>query len=50
MIDAQDNVEESAVIGVPHPDLGEAVVGILVPKKGTTLNASEILKAIKIQD
>ena len=49
LINAQDNVEESAVIGVPHPDLGEAVVGILVPKKGTTLNENEISKAIKFK-
>ena len=26
---------ESAVIGVPHPDFGEAVVGVLVGSKGS---------------
>ena len=30
-IDALDGVVESAVIGVPHPDFGEAVVAVLVP-------------------
>jgi len=30
LLDQQDGVLESAVIGVPHPDLGEGVVGILV--------------------
>ncbi len=31
-LDTQDGVLESAVIGVPHPDLGEATVGIIVAK------------------
>jgi len=30
LLDEQDGVLESAVIGVPHPDFGESVVGILV--------------------
>lgn len=30
LLDAAENVLESAVIGVPHPDFGETVVGILV--------------------
>ena len=30
LLDQQDGVLESAVIGVPHPDFGESVVGILV--------------------
>lgn len=31
-LDEQPGVLESAVVGVPHPDFGEAVVGILVPE------------------
>lgn len=34
-IDAVDGVRESAVIGVPHPDLGEAVVGVVVRESET---------------
>ncbi|TDX33137.1 malonate--CoA ligase [Rhodovulum visakhapatnamense] len=33
-LDAQPGVLESAVIGVPHPDFGEAVVAVLVPAPG----------------
>jgi malonyl-CoA/methylmalonyl-CoA synthetase len=34
LLDAQPGVAESAVIGVPHPDFGEAVVAVLVPETG----------------
>ena len=33
-IDQMDGVAESAVIGVPHPDFGEAVVAVVIPKAG----------------
>ncbi len=32
LLDQEDGVLESAVIGVPHPDFGETVVGIIVAK------------------
>ena len=31
LIDAMDEVAESAVIGVPHPDFGEGVVAVVAP-------------------
>ena len=31
LLDALTGVLESAVIGVPHPDFGEAVVAVIVP-------------------
>ena len=33
-IDAIDGVMESAVIGVPHPDFGEGVTAVVVPRPG----------------
>ncbi|KAI6172452.1 hypothetical protein M3Y98_00974700 [Aphelenchoides besseyi] len=35
-IDALDLVKEVAIIGVPHPDFGEAVVAVCIPKTGKT--------------
>lgn len=34
-LDALPDVAECAVIGVPHPDMGEGVVAVLVPARGT---------------
>ena len=34
VLDAVEGVEETAVIGAPHPDLGEAVVALVVAKPG----------------
>lgn len=40
-------VAESAVVGVPHPDFGEAVVAVVVPKPGATLDGAAITAALK---
>ena len=45
-IDALDGVDESAVIGVPHPDMGEGVVAVVVGEKGASLSEEAILGAI----
>lgn len=42
ILDEQDNVLESAVIGVPHADFGESVLAVLVPQKGRQLDLSVI--------
>lgn len=47
VLDEQDDVLESAVIGVPHPDFGETVVGVLVPKQGKTPDTDAIMEAVK---
>jgi malonyl-CoA/methylmalonyl-CoA synthetase len=45
-IDAVPGVGESAVIGVAHPDLGEAVVAVATRIAGATVNEAEVLKSI----
>lgn len=44
VLDAQDGVLESAVVGVAHPDFGETPVGVLVPKAGETPDLDRIAK------
>ncbi len=46
-IDALPGVAESAVIGLPHPDLGEAVTAVVVAENGATLSEAEIVKALR---
>jgi malonyl-CoA/methylmalonyl-CoA synthetase len=47
LLDQVPGVLESAVIGVPHPDFGEAVFAVLVPQKGGVLDPSGVLAAIR---
>ena len=42
VIDAIDGVEESAVIGVPHPDFGEGVVAVVARAPGASVTAADI--------
>jgi malonyl-CoA/methylmalonyl-CoA synthetase len=48
-IDALDGVTESAVIGVPHPDFGEAVVAVISPAPGSTLDTKVIAETLARQ-
>jgi malonyl-CoA/methylmalonyl-CoA synthetase len=46
-LNAFPGVAESAVIGVPHPDFGEGVIGVVTPQPGTKLPPeAEILKTL----
>jgi malonyl-CoA/methylmalonyl-CoA synthetase len=46
-LDALPGVEESAVFGVPHPDFGEAVAAVLVPKAGAHIDTTFVLTQLK---
>jgi malonyl-CoA/methylmalonyl-CoA synthetase len=46
-IDALPSVQESAVVGVPHPDFGEAVTAVVVPRAGTRPTETDIVSALK---
>ena len=46
-IDDLPGVKESAVIGVPHADFGEAVVAVVVRSKDSTLSESQIVGECK---
>jgi len=49
VIDDLDGVSESAVIGVPHPDFGEAVVAVIVTDQHEQLDGAIIQSGIKDQ-
>ena len=49
VLDDQPGVDESAVIGVPHPDFGETVVGVLVPKAGSQIDLDQLQTAVQKQ-
>lgn len=46
LLDEQPGVVESAVFGVPHPDLGEGVVAVAVPREDAALDEAGLLAAI----
>ncbi len=46
-IDDLPGIVESAVIGVPHPDFGEAVVAVVVRKPGIELDPASVIGALK---
>lgn len=47
LIDEHPSVRESAVVGVPHPDLGEAPIAVVVPHGAAPVDPEEILGSIR---
>jgi malonyl-CoA/methylmalonyl-CoA synthetase len=49
LLDTLDGVGESAVIGLPHPDFGEAVAAVVVKKTDAALEEAAIISTLKKQ-
>ena len=50
VLDAIPGVTESAIIGLPHPDFGEAVSAVIVrAKDGATLTEADIIAKVKTE-
>jgi malonyl-CoA/methylmalonyl-CoA synthetase len=46
-LDVLAGVAESAVIGVPHPDFGEGVTAVVVPRAGAALDENALRSALE---
>ncbi len=49
VIDAINGVEESAVIGVPHPDFGEGVVAVVARAAGAEITPADIAAVVGVE-
>lgn len=48
VLDNHTAVAESAVIGIPHPDFGEAVTAVVIPRhNGTEVSGAELIAWVK---
>jgi len=47
VIDAIPGVAESAVVGIPHPDYGEAVAAVVVKAQGAPLDEAGVIAQVK---
>ncbi len=48
VLDAVDGIAESAVIGLPHPDFGEAVTAVVALEGGALLNEQQIIALVAV--
>ena len=46
LLDAVPGVAESAVIGLPHPDLGEAVFAVITAQSGWAIDPAAVLQSL----
>ena len=49
VLNEMPGVQESAVVGVPHPDFGEVGVAVVTPKPGAQLDGDALVTALKSQ-
>jgi malonyl-CoA/methylmalonyl-CoA synthetase len=49
VIDAIEGVEESAVIGVPHPDFGEGVVAVVARTPEAEITSADIAAVVSVE-
>ena len=47
VIDQDSKVDESAVVGVSHPDFGEGILAIIVEKKGHSINLDVLNETLR---
>ena len=47
VIDQDSKVDESAVVGVSHPDFGEGILAIIVEKKGHSINIDILNESLR---
>ncbi|MBI2754459.1 MAG: malonyl-CoA synthase [Betaproteobacteria bacterium] len=47
LLDEHPGVEESAVIGLPHPDFGEVVTAVVVARAGAALTEESLIAHVK---
>jgi malonyl-CoA/methylmalonyl-CoA synthetase len=47
LIDGLPEVQESAVIGLPHADFGEGVTALVVPRQGARITEAEVLSRLE---
>ena len=47
VLDRQPGVFESAVVGIPHPDFGETVLGLIVAAPGNTPDLDRVMQTIR---
>lgn len=48
ILDDQPGVQESAVIGVPHPDFGETVLGLIVAMPEKSPDSEKIMEVVQV--
>lgn len=47
LLNERPGVAESAVVGVPHADFGEAVIAVVVAQPGASLDGDNLIAALK---